>query len=136
VTGKGRNSAVSRSRTHRSFARTARQVERARGLRQTATDSEEIAWKLLRGLRRDGFLFRRQQPVGSYIVDFCCLKQRLIIELDGSVHAQPSHERRDGRRDARLRVLGYTVARFSNGIALNAPEEFVKRVVALVNQGT
>ncbi len=126
-------------RTSRSVARSTLQIERSRELRQTATEAENIAWRLLRGLRGDGFLFRRQQAIGKSIVDFCCLKQRLIIELDGSVHAQPSQLARDERRDQRLRALGYRVARLSNGMVLNAPEEFIKRVQQLVsepNQGS
>jgi very-short-patch-repair endonuclease len=106
-----------------------KQVNRARELRQASTEAEDRAWQLLRDLRQDGLLFRRQQAVGKCIVDFCCLKQRLIIELDGSAHAQPSQQRRDAKRDLRLRALGYRVARFSNGMVLSAPEEFVKRVL-------
>ena len=119
-------------RTRRSFARTQQQIERARELRQTATEAEQIAWRLLRSFRRDGFVFRRQQPVERYVVDFCCPEERLIIELDGSVHAQPSQVARDAKRDDWLRRLGYTVARFPNGIVLSAPEEFVKRISSLL----
>ena len=74
-------------RTRRSFARAPQQIQRARELRQAATEAEQIAWRLLRSFRRDGFVFRRQQPVERYVVDFCCPEERLIIELDGSVHA-------------------------------------------------
>ena len=119
-------------RTRRSFARTQQQIERARELRQAATEAEKIAWRLLRGFRGDGLVFRRQHPVQRYVVDFCCLEERLIIELDGSVHAQPSQAARDAKREDSLRCLGYTVARFPNGIVLSAPEEFVKRVSGLV----
>jgi very-short-patch-repair endonuclease len=121
-------------RTSRSFARSARQVHRARELRQAATEAEDCAWNLLRDLRQKGFLFRRQQPVEKWIVDFCCLRQRLIIELDGSVHAQPSQEARDVRRDQRLQALGYRVARFPNGFVLDAPEEFIQRVLRLLSE--
>ncbi|MGH9446621.1 MAG: endonuclease domain-containing protein [Terriglobia bacterium] len=121
-----------RSSTNRSFARAALQIERARSLRRAATGSEKIAWELLRSLGRDGFFFRRQQPLGRRIVDFCCLKERLIVELDGSVHAQPSQQRRDTKRDAELEVLGYRVARYPNGIVVQAPEEFLKRMRALL----
>ena len=68
-------------------------------------------------------------------MDFCCLEERLIVELDGSVHAQPSQVRRDAKRDEWLRRLGYRVVRFPNGL-VSVPEEFVKRVLrVLTNLG-
>jgi very-short-patch-repair endonuclease len=71
--------------------------------------------------------------VGKCVVDFCCPQKRLIVELDGSVHAQPSQAVRDARRDKYLRRLGYTVFRLPNGIVLSAPEEFTKRVLNRVS---
>jgi very-short-patch-repair endonuclease len=67
--------------------------------------------------------------VGPYIVDFCCPQRRLIVELDGGVHAQPSQTRRDASRDRKLRSLGYTVMRLPNGIVMEAPELFVSKVL-------
>jgi very-short-patch-repair endonuclease len=116
-------------RKRRSLARGAVQIARARGLRQKETESEQVAWRLLRTLRFKGFTFRRQHAVGLYIVDFCCPQRRLIVELDGSVHAQPSQTRREKRRDAQLKDTGYTVARFPNGMVLEAPELFVEKVL-------
>lgn len=116
-------------RKRRSLARGAVQIARARALRQKETESEQVAWRLLRTLRFKGFKFRRQHTVGRYIVDFCCPQRHLIVELDGSVHAQPSQTRRDTRRDAQLKGMEYTVARFPNGMVLEAPELFVKKVL-------
>ena len=118
-------------RKERSLARSVRQIARARELRRNETESEEIAWRLLRGLRVKGFRFRRQYAVGQCIVDFCCPQQRLIVELDGSAHAQPGQAAQDKRRDAHLSRTGYTVARFPNGIVLQAPELFVDKVLKL-----
>jgi very-short-patch-repair endonuclease len=56
--------------------------------------------------------FRRQHPVGQYIVDFVCLERKLIIELDGGQHALPDEIPKDRQRDAWLEKEGYTVARF------------------------
>ena len=123
--------AQTRQRTRRSFARSPQQIDRARGLRQSATAAEKIAWQLLRRFRQDGFIFRRQQPLGRCVVDFCCLEERLIIELDGSVHAQPSQAGRDAKRDEWLRRLGYAVVRFPNGL-VTVPEEFAKRVLRVL----
>ena len=98
----------------------------------TPTETEQAAWHLLRGLRSRGFKFRRQHPVGPYIADFCCTELRLIVELDGSVHGQPSQARSDARRDAHLKSMGYTVLRLPNGIVLQAPDLFVQEVVRFV----
>lgn len=116
-------------RKRRSLARGAVQIARARALRQKETESEETTWRLLRTFRFKGFKFRSQHAVGLYIVDFCCPQRRLIVELDGSVHAQPSQTGRDTRRDAQLKNMGYTVARFPNGMVLEAPELFVEKVL-------
>ena len=104
-------------------------IERARALRQTATEAGTRAWYLLRKLRLKGFKFRRQHPIGSYVVDFCCAERRLVIELDGSIHAQPSQIRKDRIRDQQLKRLGYIVARYPNGIVLEAPDVFVEKVL-------
>jgi type I restriction enzyme R subunit len=119
-------------RKTRSLARTAAQIDKARELRQTPTEAEQAAWRLLRGLRSRGFKFRRQHPVGPYIADFCCSELRLIVELDGSVHGQPSQARSDARRDAHLKSMGYGVLRLPNGIVLQAPDLFVQEVVRFV----
>ena len=119
-------------RRTRSLARTAGQIDKARELRQTPTETERAAWHLLRGLRSRGFKFRRQHPVGAYIADFCCTELRLIVELDGSVHGQPSQARSDARRDAHLKSMGYTVLRLPNGIVLQAPDLFVQKVLSFV----
>ena len=117
-------------RRTRSLARTAGQIDKAREFRQTPTETERAAWHLLRGLRSRGFKFRRQHPVGPYIADFGCTERRLIVELDGSVHGQPSQARSDARRDAHLKSMGYTVLRLPNGIVLQAPELFVQKVLS------
>ena len=70
--------------------------------------------------------------MGPYLADFCCVERRLIVELDGSVHGQPSQARKDTKRDAHLRILGYTVLRLPNGIVLQAPELFVQKVLSVV----
>ena len=83
---------------------------------------------MLRGLRSRGFRFRRQHPVGPYLADFCCTELRLIVELDGGVHGEPSQV----RSDAHLKSMGYTVRRFPDGIVLQAPDLFVQEVVRFV----
>ena len=119
-------------RQTRSLARTAEEIDKAREIRQTPTETEQAAWRLLRGLRSRGFKFRRQHPVGPYLADFCCTELRLIVELDGSVHGQPSQAKSDARRDAHLKSMGFTVLRLPNGIVLQAPDLFVQEVVRFV----
>jgi very-short-patch-repair endonuclease len=116
-------------RQRRSLARSKAQIARARELRRNETESEKVAWRLLRTLRFKGFKFRRQYAVRRYIVDFCCPQRRLVVELDGSIHAQPSQTRRDVSRDAELKRMGYTVTRLPNGMVMEAPELFVRKVL-------
>ena len=62
----------------------------AREQRKEMTETEQRAWKILRNRSTVGFKFRRQHPVGRYILDFCCPEGHLAVELDGSIHSQPS----------------------------------------------
>lgn len=85
---------------------------RARALRQNPTEVERQLWRHLRLWQLDGHKFRRQQPIGNYIVDFVCLEKRVIVELDGGQHADQSEY--DAERDAWLREQRFTVLRFWN----------------------
>ena len=85
---------------------------RARALRQNQTPFEAELWQHLRAKRFSAFKFRRQQPIGHYIVDFVCFQTRLIIELDGGQHLEAADY--DTRRDAWLKSQGFTVLRFWN----------------------
>jgi very-short-patch-repair endonuclease len=86
----------------------------ARHLRKNLTVTEEKLWLELRLLRQQGYHFRRQVPLEGYIVDFACLSQRVLIEVDGAQHAEPEMMRKDSNRDAHLHWRGFTVLRFSN----------------------
>ena len=120
------------NRKMRSLARAAEQIDKAREFPGTPTETERAAWNLLRALRERGFKFRRQHPLGPYFADFCCVERRLVVELDGGVHGQLAHAKRDARRDAHLKTLGYTVLRLPNGIVLQAPEVFVQKVLGFL----
>jgi very-short-patch-repair endonuclease len=80
-------------------------------MRHEPTDAERSLWTLLRGRRFVGYKFRRQVPIGSYIVDVMCPDARLIVELDGSQHAESDY---DAVRDEWLRARGYRVLRIWN----------------------
>jgi very-short-patch-repair endonuclease len=81
-------------------------------LRKNPTLAERILWQRLRNRKLQGLKFRRQHPIGEYIVDFYCHELRLIIEIDGSIHEQKSES--DGERQIDLEQLGYRVLRFGN----------------------
>jgi very-short-patch-repair endonuclease len=87
---------------------------RARKLRTESTNAERVVWTLVRAHRLNGVGFRRQTPIGPYIVDFVSRSCRLVIELDGGQHYEAMHEVRDARRDYILRAKGFRVLRFSN----------------------
>ena len=83
-------------------------------LRSTQTDAERKLWQRINRDQLLGFRFNRQKPLLSYIVDFYCLKVKLVIELDGSQHYEPDYQEKDRLRDAELNSLGFTVMRFDN----------------------
>ncbi|HTP90618.1 MAG TPA: endonuclease domain-containing protein [Xanthobacteraceae bacterium] len=87
---------------------------RARSLRTNSTRAEQIVWRTVRANRLNGVGFRRQTPIGPYIVDFASHSAKLIIELDGGQHYDTAHEVRDAKRDKFLRSKGFRVLRFSN----------------------
>ena len=86
----------------------------ARSLRKRMTRREVELWVHLRSGRKRGFHFRRQAPLDGYIVDFVCLKQRLIVEVDGGQHNFDLHARRDAERDQNLIDQSFRVLRFWN----------------------
>jgi very-short-patch-repair endonuclease len=88
--------------------------EIARALRKRLTPQEIKLWMKLRELKPLGFHFRRQAPIGRYIVDFVSFRSQLIVEADGGQHGMPEGERSDLARDTFLRSQGFRVLRFWN----------------------
>ena len=91
-----------------------RQRNRAKQLRQTMTRAETLLWRYLKAGRMDGIGFRRQTPIGNYIVDFVCFAAKLVIELDGESHDFEERQQADQRRDVFLTAEGFRVLRFTN----------------------
>ena len=89
--------------------------DRARELRLNPTEAEKRLWSMLRDRRMPAFKFKRQFVIDPYIVDFVCFERRLIIETDGSQHAENAY---DVRRDRFLRFEGFSVLRFWNNDVL------------------
>ena len=102
-------------------------IDRARKLRHRTTPPEGILWSVLRGRRLAGLKFRRQEPIGPYVVDFCCRQLKLIVELDGMSHDE-SGDRDEGRKrwpDEQ----GYRVLRVTNW-DVNEDLEAAARLIA------
>jgi very-short-patch-repair endonuclease len=93
-------------------------IERAREFRKNLTPSEARLWTALRQRRLNGLRFRRQHPIGPFIVDFFCPSARLAVEIDGAHHAEDHGQAYDARRDGYLERVGLTVLRI--------PAEFVR----------
>ncbi|WP_412060939.1 endonuclease domain-containing protein [Rubrivirga sp. IMCC45206] len=85
-----------------------------RALRRSSTAAERRLWSVLRGRRLDGLKFRRQHPVGPYVLDFYCRGAGLAVELDGSIHDGPGRAVYDDARTVSLNAKGIRVVRFSN----------------------
>jgi very-short-patch-repair endonuclease len=87
-------------------------------LRRDATKAEKKLWYLLQRGQMAGLSFRRQHPLGKYIIDFYCSPLKLAIEVDGGQHNEQAHQAHDGRRSQWLRGKGVTVLRFWNNDVL------------------
>ena len=101
-------------------------LNRAKELRSGQTMIEQRLWYHLRAHRFMGLKFKRQKPIGHYIVDFVCLEHRLIIEIDGGQHAEQTDY--DQVRDDWLRREGYTVLRFWNNEVLQQMEGVLDQI--------
>jgi methylmalonyl-CoA mutase len=91
------------------------------------TKSEEFLWQKLRG-RKEGYKFRRQHIIGTYIADFVCLKKGLVIEIDGNIHQLPEMQNSDEQRTVDLNKLGFEVMRISNEDVLINPENVIQKI--------
>ncbi len=95
-------------------------TQRARKLRNNPTDAERLLWRYLRKGQLHGHRFRRQYPIGVYIVDFVCLQQQLVVELDGGQHAERAAY--DRSRDRFIGQAGFQVLRYWNDQVLQETE--------------
>jgi len=103
----------------------------ARSLRKNMTDAEDLIWYHLRGRRLQGFKFKRQVPIGEYIVDFVCHHKKLIIELDGGQHAEALAY--DEKRTCFLESKGYKVIRFWNNEVFRETEAMLEVIMTELN---
>ncbi len=106
----------------------------ARAMRRRMSDAEVRLWVNLRGMRQSGLAFRRQSPLGRYIVDFECRKAKLIVEVDGAQHDQADARAYDEARTAWLKSEGYEVLRFWNYDVLTRTDEIVQHIVRVARE--
>lgn len=121
VTGEGAR--LSTNKRLKSFAKT---------MRKKPTEAERTLWRLLRNRRFSNHKFRRQVPVGRYIVDFLCYEAKLIVELDGSQHAENT---KDIIRDAWLKKQDFQVLRIWNNDLSNNRNSVLETIWNAVQEG-
>lgn len=109
-------------------------IEAARWLRSHPTPAEQFLWMCLRKRQVEGFKFRRQHIIGSYIVDFYCPKAKLIIEVDGEIHL--SQKEYDQERTQQLMALGYRLLRFTNKQITNQVAQVLSKIASCLQTPT
>ena len=105
----------------------------AKRMRRASTDAEARLWWHLRAARFRGLKFRRQQPIGDYIVDFVCFERKLIVEVDGSQHLETIG--RDDARTAWLEPVGFRVLRFWNDEVLRDAGGVMREIARVIEGG-
>ncbi|MDB5534947.1 MAG: hypothetical protein JWO28_3262 [Hyphomicrobiales bacterium] len=96
------------------------------------TNAEAALWRCLRGSSLDGLKFRRQIPIGVYVVDFLCVQHRLIVELDGRPHERPEQKQYDVERDRWLTAQGYKILRVPNDIVMGGGNMVLMSIKAVL----
>ncbi len=97
--------------------------------RSNPTEAENALWQMLRGKKLEGYKFRRQHIIGSYIADFICLKAKLIIEVDGLIHQLPENIANDELRTKWLGEKGFKVIRFTNEEIIGDTENVLSTIL-------
>ena len=119
---------LSRKR-ERAGVRADAKVQQARALRQSPTAAEQLLWRHLRNRQLAGAKFRRQHPLGPYILDFVCLAQGLVVEVDGGQHADLQAQAYDRQRSAWLQQQGLQVLRFWNHDVMQQTHEVLAQLL-------
>ncbi len=107
-----------------------RMIAVARELRAKGTSSERVLWEMLRGGRLGGRKFRRQQPLGPFVLDFYCAAERLAIEGDGGVHADREQALLDAERQELIESLGIGFVRIADDLVLREPAKALAKIRA------
>jgi very-short-patch-repair endonuclease len=109
-------------------------MSQARTLRQNQTAAEQKLWSRLRNRQLNGYKFRRQVPLGRYIVDFSCYDARVVVELDGGQHGDDQRRARDQERTLWLESRGFRVLRFWNSELLQNMEGVLTRILGTLEK--
>lgn len=106
---------------------------KARSLRKNMTEQERRLWQYLRKRSINNLKFRRQYPIGNYIVDFVCIEKKLVIEVDGGQHNQNDNISYDKSRTQYIEKLGYKVIRFWNNEIDNNIDGVYEEILKYLN---
>jgi very-short-patch-repair endonuclease len=107
-------------------------LARAKRLRRDMTEAEKKLWYRIRADQLEGHSFRKQVPCGRYVLDFCCLRKGLVVEVDGSQHAEISEA--EARRVRFLRKEGYRVIRYWNNEVLENIEGVLQEILRVLRE--
>ena len=105
-----------------------------RTLRKNQTPWEAKLWNILRDKGIENLKFRRQHKIGHYVVDFCCLEKRLVIEIDGGQHNEDENIKKDLERDKYLKGQGYKVLRFWNNEVAENLDGVIEKILEKCNK--
>ena len=106
--------------------------QRSRELRQPLTPAEAKLWSVLRGRNLGAHKFRRQHPIGHFIADFYCAEAKLVVEVDGDIHA--NQQEYDAARSEWLQSQGYTVIRFQNRDVWEKMDDVTGEIMKVIEQ--
>ena len=109
--------------------------DRAKQLRQAMTLPEVLLWKAIKGRKIHGLHFRKQHPLGPYVLDFYCDAEKLAVEVDGASHGLGDRPARDERRDAWLAAQGITTLRLSAALALSDMDAALRMILGHLEFG-
>jgi len=109
-----------------------RLIKFAKSMRHQPTNAEALIWAALRGARMQGFKFKRQQPIGAYIVDFVCFECGLVVEIDGGQHADDVSA--DQLRSKWLQSQGFRVLRFWNNEVIERKNDVLESIIRALRE--
>ena len=109
--------------------------DRAKTLRRAMSLPEVLLWKAIKGRQVDGLHFRKQHPVGPYVLDFYCDAARLAIEVDGSSHSFGDRPERDERRDSWIAAQGIATLRLSAALILRDVDDAARAIRGFLEHG-
>ena len=124
----GRGGAIMKQNNNKKIFNKKELKPRRKELRNNSTYAEVFFWQQVKGLQLEGRKFRRQTSIGSFVVDFYCPEEKLIVELDGEVHFNEEAYKYDKERTEYLESLGIRVIRFENSEVLKNTEYVFKKI--------